>query len=249
MTTSQSEITQRVIESILSQKLTPGERLGEQELADLFGVSRTLIREALMQLQTRGFVEVRSRRGWYVVEPTFEEARDAFSARRIVEAGILANWDDANDDGRSMQSVVRELRDHLALEQEALRGDDTARRTFLLADFHVCLAGAMGHLTLRKILRDLTAHTSLVATLYQSDHDARQSCAEHAQIVDALEAGNLDLARLRMLAHIGNVESALKSTAKPTAPNRLRSMLDVNTQRTQPAARKQKTASTNRSKS
>ena len=63
MTTSQSAITQRVIESILSQKLSPGERLGEQELADLFGVSRTLIREALMQLQTRGFVEVRSRRG------------------------------------------------------------------------------------------------------------------------------------------------------------------------------------------
>ena len=140
MTTSQSAITQRVIESILSQKLSPGERLGEQELADLFGVSRTLIREALMQLQTRGFVEVRSRRGWYVVQPTFDEARDAFAARRVVEAGILSNWVDANDEGRPLQSVVRTLREHVALEQEALRGQDVARRTFLLADFHVCLA-------------------------------------------------------------------------------------------------------------
>ena len=67
---SQSEIAQRVVESILAQKLKPGERLGEQELADLFGVSRTLVREALMQLQARGFVEVRSRKGWYVVEPS-----------------------------------------------------------------------------------------------------------------------------------------------------------------------------------
>ena len=58
MTTPQNQITQRVVESILAQKLAPGERLGEQELADVFGVSRTLVREALMQLQARGFVEV-----------------------------------------------------------------------------------------------------------------------------------------------------------------------------------------------
>jgi len=47
---TQIEIAQQVVESILAQKLKPGERLGEQELADMFGVSRTLVREALMQL-------------------------------------------------------------------------------------------------------------------------------------------------------------------------------------------------------
>ena len=89
MSISQAEIAQRVVESILAQKLSPGERLGEQELADLFGVSRTLVREALMQLQARGFVEVRSRKGWFVVEPSIDEARDAFAARRIIESGML----------------------------------------------------------------------------------------------------------------------------------------------------------------
>jgi DNA-binding GntR family transcriptional regulator len=77
--TSQIEIAQRVVESILAQKLNPGDRLGEQELADVFGVSRTLVREAFMQLQARGFVEVRSRKGWYVVEPSIDQARDAFA--------------------------------------------------------------------------------------------------------------------------------------------------------------------------
>ena len=227
MTTSQSEITRRVVESILSQKLTPGERLGEQDLADLFGVSRTLIREALMQLQARGFVEVRTRRGWYVVEPTVEQARDAFAARRVVEAGILSGWADTGGQGRPLQTVVRGLRDHIQREEEALRGTDVALRTFLLADFHVCLADAMGHQRLRAILRDLTAHTSLVATLFQSDHDAWQSCTEHGQIVDALEAGDLELARTLMLAHIGSVESALKPTARPAPQDRLRAMLDA----------------------
>ena len=78
---SHTDIVQRVVESILAQKLRPGERLGESELADLFGVSRTLIREALMQVQARGHIEVRSRKGWFVVEPTPEQARDEATAR------------------------------------------------------------------------------------------------------------------------------------------------------------------------
>ena len=107
MSISPNQIAQQVVESILAQKLSPGERLGEQELADLFGVSRTLVREALMQLQARGFVEVRPRRGWYVVEPSVDDARDAFSARRIIESGILA------DAGRPLQSVTPRLRAHI----------------------------------------------------------------------------------------------------------------------------------------
>jgi len=60
---SQAEIAQRVAEAIQSQKFAPGERLGEQDLADPYGVSRTLVREAC----------------------------DAFSARRAVESGLLRN--------------------------------------------------------------------------------------------------------------------------------------------------------------
>ena len=168
---SQTEIAQRVVESILAQKLEPGERLGEQELADLFGVSRTLVREALMQLQARGFVEVRTRKGWYVVEPSIEEARDAFAARRAVEAGMLREAPLA-DGGRPLQSVIRTLRQHMKDEQHAIDGADAATRAFLLADFHVCLAECLGHTLLADMLRDLTARTMLVATLYQSTHDA-----------------------------------------------------------------------------
>jgi DNA-binding GntR family transcriptional regulator len=203
VTTNQTLIAQRVVESILAQKLAPGERLGEQDLADLFGVSRTLVREALMQLQARGFVKVRTRKGWYVAEPSLEEARDAFSARRVVEGGML------REAGRPLQAVIRKLRQHVKQEQHAIDASDAATRAFLLADFHVCLAESLGHRLLCDVLRDLTARTTLVASLYQSTHDARQSCLEHGAIVSALEEGDLKLAQERMLAHIGNVESAL----------------------------------------
>ncbi|HMC15558.1 MAG TPA: GntR family transcriptional regulator [Albitalea sp.] len=204
---SQTEIAQRVVESILAQKLAPGERLGEQELADLFGVSRTLVREALMQLQARGFVEVRTRKGWYVVEPSFEEARDAFAARRVVECGLL------RDAGKPLQSVIRRLRQHVADERKAIAADDAATRTFLLADFHVCLAECYGNRLLTDVMRDLAARTTLVALLYQSTHDASQSCDEHAAIVAALERGDTREAEELMREHIGNVQGALHESS------------------------------------
>ena len=219
---SPTAIAARVVEAILAQKLAPGERLGEQTLAETFDVSRTMVREALMQLQARGFVEVQPRRGWYVVEPSAEEAQDAFAARRIVESGILAE-----SKGRPLQKVIRKLREHIGQEQRAIDGADAATRAFLLADFHVCLAEQMGHRLLVDVLRDLTARTTLDATLYQSKHDAGQSCAEHGAIVAALEAGDNAAARTLMITHIGNVERALEVAPAPglDAPGRLRAAL------------------------
>jgi len=223
---SQTEIAQQVVESILAQKLAPGERLGEQELADLFGVSRTLVREALMQLQARGFVEVRTRKGWYVVEPSIDEARDAFAARRAVESGLLRQAE-GQFEGQPLQTVVRRLRQHIHDEQQAIDGADPATRAFLLADFHVCLAECLGHKLLSDMLRDLTARTTLVASLYQSTHDARQSCADHELIVSAIEQGQLDRAAALMMDHIGNVEDALGQSAAASADarDRLRATL------------------------
>ncbi len=219
---TQSEIAHRVVEAILGQRLSPGERLGEQALADLFGVSRTLVREALMQLQARGFVEVRSRKGWYVVEPSVDQARDAFAARRAVEGGMLRQTE-----GRPLQAVIRRLRQHIEDEERALDGSDAATRAFLLADFHVCLAECLGHRLLADMLRDLTARTTIVATLYQSSHDARASCADHARIVEMLAGGDIAGAERLMLAHIGSVESTLGKSmpGKADAREQLRATL------------------------
>ncbi len=219
MPVSPLQIAQQVVESILAQKLAPGERLGEQDLADLFRVSRTLVREALMQLQARGFVEVRPRAAgtWWSRRWTMRATPSL--ARRIIESGILA------EAGLPLQqAVVRRLRSHIDEERQAIDGADAATRAFLLADFHVCLADAMGHRSLCGILRDLTARTTLAASLYQSQHDASQSCAEHAAIVEALEAGDAALARERILAHIGHVEDAL-NPAQPLVRDRLRESL------------------------
>ncbi|MEY4882833.1 MAG: hypothetical protein RIS34_687 [Pseudomonadota bacterium] len=198
------EITNRIIEAVIAQKLAPGSRLGEQQLAMLFDCSRTIVRDALTRLSTRGIVTVSARRGWYLVEPSQDEAREAFEARRVVETGLIRSGQGIDKNG------VKKLKNHLAREKAAIKADDVGVRTFLLGDFHVCLAECLGNSLLADTLRDFTARTALTAMLYQSSHDAVQSCADHVQIVDALEKGDLLLAEKLMSEHIGTVQTSMK---------------------------------------
>ena len=194
------EIADRIVDAILAGRLAAGQRLGEQALADLFGCSRTLVREALARLSARGMVEVNARRGWFVVQPSLDEAREAFGARLALETGLLHGLT-----GPLPRPAIRKLKDHVAREQAAIRAEDAGERSWLLGDFHVCLAECAGNGLLADILKDLTARTTLIATLYQSTHAASESCAEHAQIVAALETGDQPRAIALLRAHIGTV--------------------------------------------
>jgi len=188
----------------MAQKLAPGARLGEQQLAMLFDCSRTIVREALTGLAARGIVTVSSRRGWYVIEPSLGEAREAFEARRVIEMGLIRCTTEVS------KAAIKQLKSHLSREKAAVKGSDVGLRSFLLGDFHVCLAECLGNSLLADTLRDFTARTTLIAMLYQSSHDAAQSCDEHVEIVKALEKGDLILAEKLMQTHIGNVQATLK---------------------------------------
>lgn len=201
---SSSEIAQRILHSVLAGKLGAGDRIGEQPLATLFDCSRTVVREALTELAVRGLVASSARRGWYVVELTPEQARQAFEAREVIETSVL----------RRVRTVapatVKRLRAHVERQEEAIREDDAGLRSFLLGDFHVCLAECLlGNAMLTEALRDLTARTMLVAMRHQSPREAMRSCAEHAQIVAALEAGDMALAEQRLADHLGSWQSKL----------------------------------------
>ncbi|MEK8049685.1 GntR family transcriptional regulator [Ideonella sp. DXS22W] len=204
------QIADRIVDAILAGRLAPGQRLGEQDLAALFGVSRTLVREALARLSARGMVTVNARRGWYVVQPSLAEAREAFGARVAIETGLLRTLD-----GPPSPAAVQRLKAHVAQEQAAIHDGEPGQRSWLLGDFHVCLADCLGNALLADILRDLTARTTLIATLYQSTHAAGTSCAEHGEIVAALEAGDIALAVQRLQAHIGSVAEHLDRAVRP----------------------------------
>jgi DNA-binding GntR family transcriptional regulator len=199
----EQSIERVIVDAILSGTIRAGTRLGEQPLASLFDVSRTSVREALIRLEARGIVHVSPRRGWFVIEPSIEEAQEAFQARRAIETGILRSIPDIRS------SIIDKLRGHIRQEREAIASNDIGARSYLLGDFHVCMVEALGNRILADILRDLTARTVLISALYQSTHDATESCDEHEHITDALAAGDLERAADLMTRHIGNVEAGL----------------------------------------
>ena len=209
---SAQDITNRIIEAVMAQKIAPGSRLGEQQLAMLFDCSRTIVREALTRLAVRGIVTVSARRGWYVIEPSQDEAREAFEARRVIEMGLIRCTTVIG------KAAIKQLKAHLASEKAAIQGDDVGLRSFLLGDFHVCLAECLGNSLLADTLRDLTARTTLTAMLYQSSHDAAESCEDHVRIVQALEKGDLVQAEQLMQSHIGTVQAALSRQAASEDP-------------------------------
>ncbi|MDB5827602.1 MAG: GntR family transcriptional regulator [Variovorax sp.] len=204
MSISASEISARIVEAVMGRKLAPGTRLGEQQLAMLFDCSRTIVREALTRLAARGIVTVSARRGWFVIEPSQDEAREAFEARHVIELGLIRSARPID------KKALHQLKAHLQREKAALQDTDVGTRSFLLGDFHVCLAECLGNTLLADTLRDFTARTTLIAMLYQSSHDAAQSCEDHVQIVAALERGDAAAAEALMAEHIGSVQSALR---------------------------------------
>ena len=234
---SPDEIADRIVDAILAGRIAPGQRLGEQSLADLFGVSRTLVREALGRLSARGMVEVRPRRGWYVVQPSRDEAKAAFDARIVIETGMLQGPRSA-----LAPAALKRLKQHVSAERAAIRAGEPGPRSYLLGDFHVCLAECVGNALLADILRDLTVRTTLIASLFQSDHDAAQSCDDHAGIVAALEAGELAAARRLVREHIQTVASHLGAPGTASDPlQQLRSALQAPAPAQAAAARRHRT--------
>ena len=83
--TSTGAIVGALTRAIVEHRLQPGSKLAEQKLADHFGVSRTLVRQALFQLAQNRLVRMEPARGAFVAAPSTDEARQVFAVRRMLE--------------------------------------------------------------------------------------------------------------------------------------------------------------------
>jgi DNA-binding GntR family transcriptional regulator len=201
--------TRRIVESItvaiVERRLMPGTKLTEQKIADIFQVSRTIVRQALNQLSREHLVVLEPARGAFVAMPSIEEARQVFEVRAMIEAAMVRQLC-----SRITDAQIAQLRSHLRHEEDAIKRTDVSGRTRLLADFHVLLARMLGNEVLAQWLTDLLSRSSLISLMYQSSHSAAQSREEHMHIVDALEKRDVRAAVRLMEHHISNVERNLQ---------------------------------------
>jgi len=208
-TAAPASSTQRIVESvraaIVERRLMPGTKLAEQKIADIFKVSRTIVRQALNQLSRDHLVVLEPARGAFVAMPSIEEARQVFEVRAMLEATLVRQLCTSITD-----TQIAKLREHLQAERDAVSRTDISDRTHLLADFHVVLARMLGNEVLAQVLADLLSRSSLIALMYQSSHSAENSQDEHVQIVDALARRDARAAARLMEQHIASVESNLR---------------------------------------
>jgi len=196
-------IADALTRAIVEHRLQPGTKLAEQKLADHFGVSRTLVRQALFQLVQKHLVKMEPARGAFVAAPTVEEARQVFRVRRLLEAEMVREFLRAMTPAK-----LKALRDHVAQEKAAMAGDASERQQ-LLGDFHVRMAELAGNGVLAQILRDLVSRSSLITLMYQRDSFPPHSQEEHVDLVKALAAKDEKRAVKLMEEHLLHVEESL----------------------------------------
>jgi DNA-binding GntR family transcriptional regulator len=202
---STDQIVDSITGAIVEKRLMPGTKLVEQQIADVFSVSRTVVRQALNRLSRDRLVTLEPARGAFVAMPSIEEARQVFQVRRLVEGGMARQLAQEITDHQ-----IEQLHAHLRDERQAVARNDVSGRTRLLADFHVVLARLMGNEVLADLIADLLSRSQLIALMYQSGHSAEHSQAEHVQIVEALAKRDGRAAARLMEQHITSVERNLR---------------------------------------
>jgi len=204
----ESSTTESIVEAltkaIAERRLQPGTKLGEQKLATHFGVSRTLVRQALYQLAQNRLVKLEPARGAFVSAPSETEAKQVFAVRRMLEVEMTRAFVKVQTPAK-----LKALRVHVAQEKAALQSNNVAGRNELLSDFHVRMAELLGNEVLAQLLGELISRCALITLMYQSDKDAAHNADEHEAIVKALTERNADEAVRLMTEHLAHVEHNL----------------------------------------
>jgi len=211
--TSAERVLHALRELILGGELTPGARLGEVELADRLGVSRTPVREALSRLAAEGLVEIQPNRGARVATWTVAELEGVFDLRSTIEPELTAHAVPAA--GPADVAELEDLAQRMLVVGCPGSGQDLDALVPLNRAFHDRLVALADHPTLAAALA-AAIHPPIVLRNFHAYDEAslRRSLAHHVEIVAAVRAGDPVWARAVMTAHIHNARAVMVRAAR-----------------------------------
>jgi DNA-binding GntR family transcriptional regulator len=189
---------ERIRRYVLGGEVPPGARLGQVELAERFGISRTPVREALRRLAGEGLVDFHSNRGFRVADLGLDAVLRRMEVRSLVEPGIARLAAE-----RRTEEDLQRLEVAIASEEGARDGisaHDASR------DFHIALALASGNEELMRVLNSLwlvEVGRRLLSRRTANPNWLHDDVSEHREILIAVsEVRAADAERL-MAEHIG----------------------------------------------
>lgn len=202
--TSTELATERLREAILSGQLLPGEKLHQDRLADLLGISRTPLRAALTTLAQTGLVSYESNRGFYVREFSFSDVAGAFAVRAELEA-LACRLAAANmtDEARAHLGGLVAEGDRLLAPGQLLPESLAAYRR-MNVDFHTTVMQLSGNpwiISFVKSLHNVPAASDRVI-MWREFPVILRSHDDHRRIARALSNGQGERAAAIMREHI-----------------------------------------------
>lgn len=214
--TSSERAVATLREMILRGEFRPGARLGEVELAERLGVSRTPVREALTRLAVEGLVEIAPNRGARVASWTLEELKGVFDLRTALEPRItaLATANATSADLDELDALAQEMID---VGQPGEKQDLDALVS-LNREFHGRLATLANHPALTSALNRAIQAPIVLRNFHAYDEASlRRSLAHHAEIVTAMRVGDAAWAEAVMIAHLRNAWAVMARTVSDEA--------------------------------
>jgi DNA-binding GntR family transcriptional regulator len=185
-----NRVFQGIEEEIATGQLQDGEKLDEARLADRFQVSRTPVREALLQLVGSGLATQIPKRGCFVNAPSFREMIEMFEVMSELE-GLCARLAARRI---SSQQIDRLKQTNQGCESALASGDSDLYYDFNV-DFHECIYDACGNRFLAQETRQLRRRLQSFRRLQLRVRGRMpQSLDEHHQIIEAIAAGDADKA-------------------------------------------------------
>ena len=185
-----------IIEEITSGHLRMGQIIDENGIMELFGSSKTPIREAILSLENDGIIEKRGK-SYFVcfIEP--EEINQIFEARRELEA--IAVYYAAK---RIQKAELKQLNDILKKIRKSTDEDEPADLANLNGKFHSIIARASRNKYIENEVNLLRLKLRIVrVTLFTSIERRSDELTEHSAIYEALANGDADKARTLMYNH------------------------------------------------
>jgi DNA-binding GntR family transcriptional regulator len=189
-----------VKERLLDGTFPGGALLSENELSQQLGLSRTPVRQAFVQLEAEGLLELYPKRGALVVPVAASEIEEVFEARLLVEEHCARR---AAGAGAKLAAALEPL---VAEQERAIGAGGGGMSEFARSDrhFHRAIVDAAGNAILTRLydaLRDRQQRIAAVS-LARSPGDAERFIAEHRAIVDALARGDASAACELVTAHL-----------------------------------------------
>ncbi len=201
--TIKDSLVEHIRDEIIRGNLPPGQRLRQEELAELFQVSTMPVREALRELEAEGLVTIEPRRGAEVTSLTTADLEDIYDIRANLEkmATKLAVPNLTQETLNQLANCLQEMDDHLA---------EVVAMVKLNHRFHTILYQASSRRHLCDLISILRRRTQHYLHSYIMDLGATpQAQVEHRAILEACQKGEADKAAEIMKQHISNVGYAL----------------------------------------